>query len=133
MLQIRKCAYKRCCTPELSNIAQVLGKFVERATDGMKFYKPGTDGKQLWSSLLWRLSLADFLLEEQSEIHPLPFHYFCSTRDTISKRYCKLCAIYFVTQTALQRHKKEKFAGPQMWKVGYMTKMCTLTKMNCWH
>ena len=58
------------------------------------------------------------MLEQQSLIHPLPFDYFCSNRDTISKRYCKLCAMYFVTQAALKRHKKEK--------------ICKTTNVKCW-
>ena len=43
---------------------------------------------------------------------------FCPHRDTISKRYCKLCAMYFVTQAALKRHKKEK--------------ICKTTNVECW-
>ena len=121
MLQIRKCSDRRCCTLERSNITQVLGKFVpgpvkvQRAANGLELCKPGTDG--LWLSLPWRLSL-DLMLEQQSLIHPLPFDYFCSNRDTISKRYCKLCAMYFVTQAALKRHKKEK--------------ICKTTNVECW-
>ena len=58
------------------------------------------------------------MLEKQLQIHPLPFDYFCSNRDTISKRYCKLCAMYFVTHAALKRHKKEK--------------ICKTTNVECW-
>ena len=47
------------------------------------------------------------MLEKQSLIHSQPFDFFCSNRDTISKRYCKLCAMYLVAQYALKRHKKE--------------------------
>ena len=122
MLQMRKCSDRRCCTLERSNISEVLGRFlpgpvkVQRAASGLRLCKPGTaDG--LWLSLPWRLSL-DLMLEKQSMIHPLPFDYFCSNRDTISKRYCKLCAMYFVTQAALKRHKKDK--------------ICKTTNVECW-
>ena len=99
----------------------IIGKFVpgpvmvQRAATGLELCKPGTDG--LWLSLPWRLSL-DQMLEQQSLVHPLPFDYFCSNRDTISKRYCKLCAIYFVTQAALKRHKNNN--------------ICQTTDAECW-
>ena len=120
-LQIRKCSDRRCCTVERSNDSQVFGKFVpgpvmvQRAANGLGLCKPGTYG--IWLSLPWRLSL-DKMLEQQSMVKPLPFDYFCSTRETISKRYCKLCAIYFVTQAALKRHKKDN--------------ICHTTNVECW-
>ena len=106
-----------CCALERSNISQVFGKFVpgpvkvQKAANGPELCKPGTDS--LWLSL-------DLLLEKQSLIHPLPFDYFCSNRDTITYQQAVLQAVcdVFCYQAALNRHKKEK--------------ICKTTNVECW-
>ena len=68
------------------------------------------DESKDWLTLPWRLALKQ-RVEDQSPLHPVPFDYCCSTRDTLSKRYCKLCTRYFVTQAALKRHVKAKICS----------------------
>ena len=44
------------------------------------------------------------------DLHELYIYVlFCSTtRETLGKRYCRFCSIYFATQAALKRHKQGK-------------------------
>ena len=73
----------------------------------MSISSPDDEGQKDWLTLPWRLALHQ-RVEDQSTLHPFPFYYFCSTRNTLSKRYCKLCTRYFVTQAALKRHLTAK-------------------------
>lgn len=52
----------------------------------------------------------EFMLQKKSDIHPIPFNYFCSTRETVSTRYFLTVAVrhYFVAQAALKRHYQAK-------------------------
>ena len=54
----------------------------------------------------------NLMLEQQLNVNPFPFDYFCSNKETISIRYCKLCSICFVTIAALKQHKTAKLCKP---------------------
>ena len=63
----------------------------------LQLMKLSQDSPCEWLSFPWRITLDDSL-EAQSDVHPLPFDYFClSSRSNLSTRFCKLCLIYFPT------------------------------------
>ena len=62
------------------------------------------EGQNDWLTLPWRLALYRGV-EDQSTLYPFPFDYFWSTRNALSKRYCKLCTSYFPTQLTAQAAK----------------------------